>query len=103
MDEYRDNVTQMPPRPEQASSGLPKFNMKTLSLFNEEGHLTVTFWLLCAAIVVAIYLVIESMSETEEPIIPVPMSEQPAQNNHRPASNPRPRTPKSEEAAEKNG
>jgi hypothetical protein len=98
MDDFRDNVTQMPPRVDARTDGLPKFNMKNLSLFNEDGHLTVTFWLLCAAVVVAIYLVIEAMSAEEEPIVPVPMPEPVNQNNHRPTSNPRPRVAKTEEA-----
>jgi hypothetical protein len=78
MDTY-DNVTPMQPRT-NGEQTIPRFNIKALSLFSEDGHLTVTFWLLCAAIVVAVYLVIETLSvdDTPEPTI-VPNL---GQNNH---------------------
>jgi hypothetical protein len=102
MDTY-DNVTPMPGRQQQAN-GLPPFNLKALSLFTEDGHLTVTFWLLCAAIVVVIYLVIETISVDEAQDI-TPVAPNAGQNNH---STPTPavvksRKPTTEPVAKENG
>lgn len=97
MDEY-DNISHMPNQREQAP---PRINLAALSLINEDGHLTITFWLLAAAIVVAIYLVIEMLEPEGEikapasPVAPVPGQ----QNNHTPATR-KPRTPVAKEASQ---
>lgn len=84
MDEY-DNIRRMPGS-ESTQDAKPFLNLRSLSLLSEDGHLTVTFWLLAAAIVVAIYLVIEMLEQHEEVeaphvIEPIPQDNQ---NHHSP-------------------
>jgi len=74
MDEY-DNITRMPHMNRTGNEQVfPRLNLRALSLLSEDGHLTITFWLLAAAIVVSIYLVIEMLEQSEN-VLPPPVAQ----------------------------